>query len=153
VALIVAVVLLALLVGAIAQRLARWLLRRADPEIQLFASRIAHISVLVAGLLVALSIAGVHAAALAALLGALGLAVSFSLQDLAKNLVAGVYLLLERLFRAGDRITLRTFTGHVEVIDLRTTTLIADDGRHVVVPNTLIMSEIMLKEPGQARRG
>jgi small-conductance mechanosensitive channel len=39
----------------------------------------------------------------------------------------------------------------VEVIDLRTTTLITDDGEHVIVPNTLIMSEIMLKDPGEAR--
>jgi hypothetical protein len=51
VVLILVTAVLTLLLAVILQRLARWLLRRADPEVQLFSSRIARIGVLVAGLL------------------------------------------------------------------------------------------------------
>jgi small-conductance mechanosensitive channel len=112
----------------------------------LFASRVTYVGVLIGGVLLALGVSGIHIAALATLMGALGLAVSLSLQDVAKNFVAGLYLLMERPFKRGDQITVRTFTGRVEAIDLRTTTLYTDDGQHVIVPNTIIMSEIVLKQ-------
>ena len=140
------VLVLGLAVAFIARRIVHHLLRRADPEAGLFASRMTYIGVLIAACLLALGVSGVHIAALATLLGALGLAVSLSLQDVAKNVVAGLYLLVERPFRRGDQIMVRTFTGQVEVIDLRTTTLRTDDGQQVIVPNTIIMSEVILRQ-------
>jgi len=137
--------LLSFALAVLARKVVRWLLRRADPEVQLFSSRATYIGVLVGGVLLALSVSGLHIAALATLLGAAGLAVSLSLQDVAKNFVAGLYLLMERPFRRGDQIIVRTFTGRVEGIDLRTTTLRTDDGQQVIVPNTIILSEIVLK--------
>ena len=133
-------------VAAIARKVVQLSLRRADPEAQLFASRVTYVGVLIGGVSLALGVSGIHIAALATLMGALGLAVSLSLQDVAKNFVAGLYLLMERPFKRGDQITVRTFTGRVEAIDLRTTTLYTDDGQHVIVPNTIIMSEIVLKQ-------
>ena len=140
------ILLLSFGVAAIARKVVQLLLRRADPEAQLFASRVTYVGVLIGGVLLALGVSGIHIAALATLMGALGLAVSLSLQDVAKNFVAGLYLLMERPFKRGDQITVRTFTGRVEAIDLRTTTLYTDDGQHVIVPNTIIMSEIVLKQ-------
>lgn len=93
-----------------------------------------------------LDASGVHVGALATLIGALGLAISLSLQDMAKNFVADLCLLMERAFHVGDQLTVRTFTGRVKLIDMRTTTLRTDDDQQVIVPNTIIMSEVVIRQ-------
>jgi small-conductance mechanosensitive channel len=141
------VILLFSFVGAIiVRKVVGRLLFRADPAAQRFACQVAYVAALIGGGLLALAVSGLHIAALATLIGALGLAVSLSLQDVAKNFVAGLYLVIERPFKRGDRITVRSFSGQVEVIDLRTTTLRTDEGHQVILPNTIIMSEIILKQ-------
>jgi small-conductance mechanosensitive channel len=46
----------------------------------------------------------------------------------------------------GDQITGRTFTGRVELIDMRTTTFRTDDDQQVIIPNTVIMSEVVVNQ-------
>ena len=133
-------------VAIVARKVVGRLLRRADPEVQRYACQVTYVVVLIGGGLLALSVSGLHIAALATLMGALGLAVSLSLQDVARNFVAGLYLVIERPFKRGDQITVRSFSGEVEVIDLRTTTLRTDEGHQVILPNTIIMSEVVLKQ-------
>ncbi len=141
------ILLLSIGLAFLARKVVRWLLRRSDPEAGLFITRVTFIGVLLSGILLALGASGIHVAALATLMGALGLAVSLSLQDVAKNVVAGLYLLMERPFKRGDEITVNAFTGRIETIGLRTTTLRTDDGRQVIVPNTIVLSDIVLKQP------
>ncbi len=92
-----------------------------------------------------LSVFDVNAATLATVLGTLGLALSLSAQDLFKNLIAGVYLLLEQPFMVGDVITIGTYTGQV-VVDMRTITLRTEDQQLVIVPNTLVMSQVVVRK-------
>ena len=143
--------LVVLLVGHLVARVARWvvqrMLRRVASEVQVFAGRLTYIGITIASLLWALAELNIYAAALTTLLGAITLAVTLSTQDLAKNLVAGAFLLIERPFRRGDRITIRTFTGQISSIELRTTRLLAEENRLIVVPNTVVMSEIIVKHP------
>jgi len=144
--------LVVLVVGHLVARVARWvvqrMLRRVVSDVQVFVGRLTYIVVTIASLLWALAELNIYAAALTTLLGAVTLAVTLSTQDLAKNLVAGVFLLIERPFRKGDRITIRTFTGQVSSIELRTTRLLAEGDRLIIVPNTVVMSEIVVKHPG-----
>jgi small-conductance mechanosensitive channel len=133
-------------VAIVARKVVGRLLRRADPEVQRYACQVTYVVVLIGGGLLALSVSGLHIAALATLMGALGLAVSLSLQDVARNFVAGLYLVIERPFKKGDQITVQTFSGQVEAIDLRTTTLRTDEGHQVILPNTVIMSDVVLKQ-------
>jgi small conductance mechanosensitive channel len=123
-----------------------YVLARVHPEIQIFTARFAFIAILLAALLWILSVFHVNSATLATLLGSLGLALSLSAQDLFKNLVAGIYLLLERPFVVGDTITIGPHTGQVEVVDLRTITLRTEDHQLVIVPNTLVMSQIVVRK-------
>jgi hypothetical protein len=124
------------------------LLARVHPGIQVFMSRIAVISVWVLIFIFILGVFDVQVATLTAIIGTLGLALSLSSQDLFKNLIAGMYLLLERPFRIGDRISISisitNYTGQVEYIDIRTTKLRLDDGQVVIVPNTLILSQAIV---------
>ena len=70
-------------------------------------------------------------------------AVTLSIQDVLKNFVAGVYLLLERPFRVGDQISVRTVSGEVQGIDIRTTLVRNDVGELVLIPNSILFSEIL----------
>jgi small conductance mechanosensitive channel len=142
-----AILLLGLGAAYFARKIVDRLFRRADLSAAIFFSKMTFISVLVVGFLLAPGVLGLHIAALATLMGALGLAFSLSLQDVAKNVVAGLYLLMERLFQLGDQITVRTFTGHVKMIGLRTTMLATEDGQQVIMPNTIVLSEVVLKHP------
>ncbi|HYP19873.1 MAG TPA: mechanosensitive ion channel domain-containing protein, partial [Chloroflexia bacterium] len=60
-----------------------------------------------------------------------------------KNVVAGIYILLEHPFKIGDRISVKDATGVVRSIELRTTILSTDDGLQMVVPNNVVLNEIV----------
>jgi small-conductance mechanosensitive channel len=70
--------------------------------------------------------------------GFLALAFSLAFQDILKNFIAGIFLLLERPFRLGDEITVDDHTGVVEDIEMRTTTLRTSEGEQVLTPNSLV---------------
>ena len=65
------------------------------------------------------------------------------MQDVLKNVFAGVYLLIERPFRPGETIKVRDFVGVVETVDLRTTSLRAD-GEIVFIPNAILLAEVLV---------
>ena len=75
-------------------------------------------------------------------LGAFTVTLTVAFQDLLKNLVAGVYILVERPFYIGDQINITsgmiTYVGKVEDIQLRATKLRQVSGEEVSVPNSFI---------------
>lgn len=77
----------------------------------------------IVGLLTAFSAAGV-------VLGIIG-------QSLIKDVLAGMYILIENQYRVGDVVTLDTVTGTVETISLRMTRLRDFNGDLHFVPNSV----------------
>ncbi len=86
---------------------------------------------------------GAGISSLLTLVGVFGLAISLSLQDVLKNFVAGVYILLEQPFRIGDRITVKSVEGLVESIEIRTTNIRTDQGIQIIIPNGTVFTEII----------
>ncbi|MBI2863835.1 MAG: mechanosensitive ion channel family protein [Chloroflexi bacterium] len=127
-------------------------LARADAHSVLLASRSARIGVWCVGGLMILGTLGVGWTAVAAALGLVGLAITVSFQDVLKNFVAGVYLLLERPFRIGDRVRVKDFTGVVEDVGLRTTSLRTGDGAQVIIPNATIFVEVVVNSGPSGER-
>jgi small-conductance mechanosensitive channel len=78
---------------------------------------------------------GPIAASLGTATGFVGLGVAFALKEMIADTVAGVYLLQDPDFQAGDRVTTASVTGTVERIDLRKTRVRLDDGDLVVLAN------------------
>ncbi len=76
--------------------------------------------------------------------GILALAFSLAFQDILKNFIAGVFLLLERPFKIGDEITVDGHTGTVDNVEIRTTTLRTEDGEEVLIPNSLVYTETIV---------
>jgi small conductance mechanosensitive channel len=66
------------------------------------------------------------------------LALTFAAQNLVKDLVNGVLILLEDQYAIGDLITTGGTTGIVENLNLRITQIRGEDGRLVTLPNSLI---------------
>lgn len=85
---------------------------------------------------------------LAALIGVTGLALSLSLQSVLQNLVAGIYLLVERPFAIGDTIAVigpngANHEGTVEDIQMRTTHLRSRDDELILMPNSSIFGGVV----------
>lgn len=74
------------------------------------------------------------------------LGIAFVIQDILKNFVAGLYLLLEGPFQLGDYITTSNYTGKVEDVQLRATKLRILSGEQVIVPNAMLFSGIVVNK-------
>jgi small-conductance mechanosensitive channel len=78
-------------------------------------------------------------------LSVLTVAISFSIQDILKDLVAGFYILLERPFYIGDQISITTaptvvYAGKVEDVQLRATKIRLITGEEATIPNSMVFS-------------
>jgi small-conductance mechanosensitive channel len=96
---------------------------------------------LLVGLLVALSAAGIPMSALSVMGGAIGVGVGLGLQKLAANYVSGFVVLAEQSLRIGDLVRVDGFEGHVTDIKARYTVIRALSGRESIVPNEMLVSQ------------
>lgn len=74
------------------------------------------------------------------LLGLSSVAVSFAFQDIFKNFLAGILMLLHEPFQLGDQIVVEGFEGTVEEISMRSTQILTYQGERVVVPNAIVFT-------------
>lgn len=140
------------LVAALTVALSRWLRRRVDrtarasqsyADLAVLGSRLTGLAIYVAGVTVILALLGANWTALAAVLGAATLGISLSFQDVGRNFVDGIYVLVERPFRLGDRVRIGTTEGTVEEIGVRFTRLRTDRGERISVPNNLVFTGVI----------
>lgn len=100
-------------------------------------------------ILLAIIAMGIDLTNLAFIAGALSVGIGFGLQDVIKNLVAGIIILLERPFRVGDWVVLDGVEGTIKQINIRSTELMSFDKMSVIVPNAnLISSTVTNKTHG-----
>ena len=95
-------------------------------------------------LLMVLSEIGVQVAPLLASAGVVGVALAFGAQSLVRDIISGVFMLVEDQYGVGDRVELGATgsamaTGTVEQVALRITTIRDDDGRLWHIRNGEIM--------------
>lgn len=117
---------------------------RVNENLIRLGGRVIYTAALVVGLIVILGVWGTGIVVPVALIGTLTVALSLALQDVLKNLVAGVYLLLEHPFFIYDRIAMGAYEGQVEDIQIRYTELRTDDGQRVLIPNSMLFSSVVV---------
>lgn len=117
---------------------------RVNRNLVVLAGRSIFTVTLIIGLIIILGIWGLGIALPVTLIGALTVALSLALQDILKNMVSGIYLLIEHPFVIGDQITITPYTGIVENIYIRVTALRTSDGERVLVPNGLLFSSAVV---------
>ncbi len=109
--------------------------RKADLEITLLLTQLTRWTMITLGVMIAMEQMGFDLTAFLAGLGILGFTVGFALQDVSKNFIAGMLLLLEQPFDLGDVIEVGDFIGTVAKVDVRATELYTFDGQNVIIPN------------------
>ena len=72
--------------------------------------------------------------------GGVGVGVGFGLQNIANNLISGIFILFERPIKVGDRIEVGEVHGHVVHIAARATTVRTNDNIDFIVPNSSFTS-------------
>jgi small conductance mechanosensitive channel len=154
------------LVGSLLLFAAAWLLAKWARRLVIAALDRAHIDTLLAkffGNLVrwaiivfagvsCLGTLGIETTSLAAIIGAMGLAVGLALQGNLGNLAAGVLLLVFRPFKIGDSVVVSGMNGVIDGIDLFTTNLDTPDGRRIIVPNSSIFGGVIENQSHHPRR-
>lgn len=96
---------------------------------------------LLVGLLIALSAAGIPLGALGVMSGAVGVGIGLGLQRLAANYVSGFVILAERSLRIGDTVRVDGFEGRISDITTRYTLIRAPSGRESIVPNEMLITQ------------
>lgn len=74
------------------------------------------------------------------LLGLGSVAIGFAFQDIFKNFLAGVLLLLNEPFRLGDQVVVNDFEGTIEDITIRSTQIKTYQGERIVIPNAIVFT-------------
>jgi len=77
---------------------------------------------------------------LAGLGGALAIGIGFGTQNLLKNFISGIILLIERPIKAGDWVELSSGTGYVKQVNVRSTEIETFDRAALIVPNSELIS-------------
>ena len=86
--------------------------------------------------LVLLQTLGINFAPIAVLAGSLGIGIGIGVQDLTRNFVSGLAMLVEQKLKVGDFVELGELTGYIVEISLRSTVIRTITQRHIVVPNS-----------------
>lgn len=77
---------------------------------------------------------------LLALLASVGIALGLGSQDLVKNVIGGLVILVDRPYQLGDRFKIGDAYGEIDHIGLRSTKLTTPDDTRVTIPNSEILS-------------
>lgn len=104
--------------------------------------QLSYVGAWVVGILIA-SVVAFPDLRLGDIIGLLGLgsvAIGFAFQDIFKNFLAGILLLLQEPFRIGDQIVVEGYEGTVEEIAIRSTQIRTYQGELVVVPNAIVFT-------------
>ena len=115
---------------------------RIDINIRTLIGRIFYALIIMVSVFWILSLWQVSIAVPIAVISAISVAFTFSIQNILMDLVAGLYILFERPFHIGDLITIATYTGKVENVELRATKIRLTSGEEITVPNAMIFGGI-----------
>ncbi len=144
---IVIALLLLLLTGyaaKVAQRIVRKMTQRLVPSrsLQLLAIQVTRIGTWVIGIIIAAVVAfpDLRLGDIIGLLGLGSVAIGFAFQDIFKNFLAGILLLVEEPFRLGDQVVIDDYEGTVEAINIRSTQLRTYTGELVEIPNAIVFT-------------
>ena len=98
-------------------------------------STAAFVVVAIVAVLMMLAVWGIPIGPIVASLSVVGIAVGFGAQSLVKDVIAGMFVLIEDQYAIGDVVELAGVSGTVEELRLRTTVLRGLDGSVYHVPN------------------
>ena len=128
----------------------QWVLRRQvlqafeiERHTQFILLRFIHFTLIIVGVLIALSAVGVSFTSLAIIFGGLSIGIGFGLQNIASNVISGFILIFERPIKIGDLVEIMDVNifGRISSINLRSTVILSLDEKEIIVPNSQLITE------------
>lgn len=115
---------------------------RKSQSLQVLLVQTSYVTTWVAGILFAcvLVFPSLRLGDIVGLLGLSSVAIGFAFQDIFKNFLAGILLLLNEPFRLGDQVIVNGFEGTIEEISIRSTQIKTYQGERVVIPNAIVFT-------------
>ena len=117
--------------------------KRVSPHIGMLVSNIGFYAGLCLLAITVLQESGFNISALLGAAGVVGVAVGFAAKTTISNIISGIFLLLERPFIVGDRISCGGYIGIVESIDLMSVKMRTLNGQLVRIPNETLVTQSM----------
>jgi len=126
--------------------------RQKRRSLGLLLGQLAHVSVVILGVLISLSVVApsFHASDLIKMLGIGSVAIGFAFQNILQNFLAGILLLLQEPFKLGDLISVTGLEGRVDDIQTRATIISTPDGHRAVIPNAVLFTNPVVVSDGYA---
>ena len=123
-------------------------------SLQSLLRKTANITTWIVGILLACVVAfpGLRLGDIVATLGLSSVAIGFAFQDIFKNFLSGILILIQRPFRIDDQIIIGDYEGTVEQIDIRTTKLRTYGGERVLVPNSEVYTSAIVVKTAYSKR-
>src|ERR1700674_3829964 len=142
----IAIFIVLYIVGRLTRALVLWAMRRgkADRQVRTLVRNLITVTTYVVAAIAALVEFGVNIAVILTAAGVGTVAIGLAFQDLLRNVLAGIWLLLEQPFRLGDTIAVLDQAGAVQNITLRTTTLRTGIGELAIIPNLTVFTAIVI---------
>ncbi len=138
------VFVLSLILARLAGRAVVHAARNVDEEVRKLLARLTSVGIIIVGTIVALDQVNFDVTAFVAGLGIVGFTLGFAFQDIAKNFMAGILLLVQQPLEIGDAIEVAGYQGSVTDVDIRATTIRAWDGQQVVIPNADVYTSAII---------
>ncbi len=139
---VAATLLIALWVGALLEeRLMR--VETMHSSLRAVMARAVRAGLILVAILLSLSLVGIDLTVLSVFGGALGVGLGLGLQKIAGSYFSGFVILLERSLALGDMVKVDQYQGQVTRISSRYTVLRGPDGAETVVPNDMLVSQVV----------
>ncbi len=123
--------------------------KRQDTLVSMFGAML-HVLVWLTAAFTILGHMGINLAPLLAGAGVLGVAIGFGAQSLIKDLLSGLFIIIENQYRVGDVVDIDDAAGSVEQITIRSTVIRDGDGNVHYLPNGTI-SHVINKTMGYSK--
>jgi len=96
------------------------------------------------GVIFSLNKVGVNMNTFMVILGTIGFGIAFGLQNFVGEIISGIAILVLNYFNLGDIIKIKDTIGYVKKFNLTNTTIITNFGEIIIVPNSLITSDLFM---------
>lgn len=90
-----------------------------------------------------LNVIGINISMFLTTSAALFVGLGFALQDIFRDIIAGIYILVDKTLNVGDVIDIKGEVGRVTTINLRCTIVETRNRKSIVIPNRKLIDDIM----------
>lgn len=122
---------------------------KLEPGVQSFLKSFLSIALKVLVIVTAAGMLGIQMASFITILGSVAVAVGLSLQGSLSNIAGGILILSLKNFTVGDVITAAGNTGKVTDIGMFYTYLETEDGKKIILPNSVVSNQPVINAKNQ----